>query len=444
MERTGQPEEPGSTNAVIETRAERGNILLIVLLFLVAAGVLAAGLLSSLMGEIQGTVSYRHAVGALSTAEAGIHYAVARINATGGSTFTGEANQQINHPTQGRTGVFDVSVRCSDGTTLPAAPNPCAAAAQPNVRVITSTGYVPSKALSLGRRTVAAVIRQETLTSLDFAVCGRDGVTLDRDTNTYGSVGSNLNIALYGPPTTPGSLARTHVWGAQRGDATAGGSVTCSGSCGPPYSQVAGVTTPNYPGQVCPELPPFFCSPSTESSGDRLRQTNLTISAAAGNTVLRNVQMEANSVLNFATTSDSEVLTVHMNTLIVGRNSRVRVTGPGKVLLYMAGRTEVGQGSLFGVNATDNNIPPGRLVMQSCASDSGTDYAIEFHQTGAINAVFFAPNGQVQLDQASLSSGAIHSRLVRFDQGTRFSYDTTGFAISAGKFNTLTSWRELP
>lgn len=423
---------------------ERGNVLLMILLFLIAAGVLTVGLLSSLLGEIQGGFSYRHGVQALAVAEAGIHYAVAKLNETGGSAYPGESNRQMVHPTQGTLGVFDVAVRCSNGT-VPGSPNPCAAAPQPNERIITATGFVPDKARSLGRRTVVVVLRQEMSASLDFAVCGRDGVTLDRDTSTYGNVGSDQNIALSGPPKTPGSLARTHAHGGQPGNATAGGTVTCSGSCGPAYNQVAGVTTSNYPGgQVCPVLPAFTCSPATAAAGDHLNQSNLTISAANANTVLRNVAMEANSTLTFATTSASEILTVHLNTLIVGKTSWVRVTGPGKVVLHLAGRMEIGQGTLFGVDSANANINPGRFVLQSCSGDVGTDYAVEFHQTGGINAIILAPNGRVQLDQASLSNGAIQSRTVQFDQNTEFRYDTTGFAIGGGAFNTLTSWREQP
>ncbi len=459
MDGSGQSQEPRSAYALVPLAApgvrpgqrraavrggERGNILLMILLFIVAAGVLTVGLLGSLMGEIQGGFSYRHGVKALAVAEAGIHYAVARINESGGSAYPGENGRQMTHPIQGALGVFDVAVRCSNGT-VPGSPNPCAVAPQPNVRVITSTGFVPNSARALGRRTVVAVVRQAMLTSLDFAVCGRDGVTLDRDTSLYGNTGSNGNIALYGPPATPGSLARTYAYGGQPGNAVAGGAVTCSGSCGPPYNQVAGTATSNYPGgEVCPVLPAFTCSPATAASGDRLNQANLTISAANANTVLRNVTMGANSTLTFATTSASEILTVHLNTLIVGRDSRVRVTGPGKVVLHLAGRMEIGQRTLFGVDGANANIDPGRFVLQSCASDVGNDYAVEFNQTGAINAIILAPNGRVQLDQANLSNGAIQAQRVQFDRGTDFRYNDTGFAISGGAFNTLTSWREQP
>jgi len=437
--------------AVRHGDGERGNVLLMILLFLIAAGVLTVGLLSSLLGEIQGGFSYRHGVQALAVAEGGIHYAVAKLNEAGGSAYPGETDRQMVHPAQGVLGVFDVTVRCSNGT-IPGSPNPCAVAPQPNERIVTAIGYVPDKTRSLGRRTVVIVLRQAILTSLDFAVCGRDGVTLDRDTITRGNVGSNQNISLQGPPNTPGSLARTIAQtepGGQPGNATAGGTVTCSGSCGPAYNQVAGVTTSSYRDsqgepKVCPPLPEFTCSPAAAAAGDHLKQTNLTISAANANTVLRNVEMEANSTLTFATTSASEILTVQLNTLIVGRDSRVLVTGPGKVVLHLAGRMEIGQGSFFGVDGANAAINPGRFVLQSCSGDVGTDYAVEFHQTGGINAIILAPNGRVQLDQASLSNGAIQSRTVQFDRDTEFRYNTTGFAIGGGAFNTLTSWREQP
>jgi len=415
-----------------------------VLLFLVATGILTTAMLDSLLGEIQGAVSYRQAVQALATAEAGVHYAVARINDTGGNAYAGETDRSVTHATQGQIGVFDVAVRCSDGT-VPGNPNPCAGVPQPNARVITSTGFVPSKSTVLGRRTVVITVRQDGLTSLGFAVCGVNGVTFDRDVSTYGNVGSNQNITLSGPPNTPGALARTYAYGGQAGDATAGGIVSCSASCGPSFNQVQGTTTSNYPGgQVCPVLPVFTCSPASGASGDRLNQNSLTISTALGNTVLRDVEMEAGSTLTFATASPSEILTVQMNTLVVGQSSRVRVTGGGKVVLHMAGRMEINQGTLFGVDAADADLAPGNLMVQSCSVDAGTDYAVEFHQTGRINAILFAPNGRVQLDQAALSRGAIQSSIVQFDRNTDYRYDTTGLSLAGGAFNVLTSWREQP
>lgn len=449
MERTRLATESGPAQPVSRgrpaPRGERGNVLLIILVFLVAGGVLAMGLLNTLLGEIQGGLSYRHAVQALSVAEAGVHYAAARVNEAGGAAYAGETDRWVSHPLQGNVGLFDVTVRCSDGT-VPGNPSPCAGAPQPNVRVVTSTGYVPSKAIPLGRRTVVTTIRQQILTSLQYAVCGEDGVTLDQGTSTYGDVGSNYTISLLGPPQTPGSLARIYAFAGQRGDATAGGTVTCSASCGPSYYQVQGTATSyGTPGrQVCPVLPSFACTPGTR---DEIRGAgaSLVISAANGNTALGNVSLGRNSTLTFQTTGPNETLIVQMNSLTVGQNSRVRVTGGGKVVLHLADRSTINQGTLFGVDATDAGIEPGRFLVQSCATDGGAnEFALEFHQTGGIYAILFAPNGTVQLDQANLSRGAISSRYVQFDRGTDFRYDTTGLAISAGPYNTIAAWREQP
>lgn len=419
---------------------ERGNTLVLVLVLLVVGGVIAAAVLSNLLGEIQGAFSYRHAVGALGAAEAGVHYAVARINGTGGPAYTGETNRVLTHPTLGAIGVFDVTVRCYDGS-VPSNPNPCGTSPQPTTRVLTATGFVPNKTLSLGRRTVVSMIRETPITALNFAVCGVDGVTFAQDVITYGNVGSNANITLSGPP---GDYARTQPYGGQAGDATAGGAVNCSGTCGPPVNQVAGTTTNNYPGgQVCPVLPSFTCNPGlTDITGGS--GSSYTVSAANGNTSLRDVTLGSSSALTFETVSATEILTVQMRALIIGLNSRVRVIGPGKVVLHLAGRMEISQGTLFGVDAVDANILPGNFVVRSCSADVGTDYAVEFHQTGRINAIIFAPNGRVQLDQASLSNGAIQSRTVQFDRNTSFSYNNTNLSINSGVFNTLTSWREQP
>ncbi len=446
----GESQKPRSAHAVIRghsvTRGrrtwveERGNVLLMILVLMVAAGVLTVAILSSLLGEIQGAFSYRYAVQALGAAEAGVHYAAARINGSGGAAYPGETDRVLTHPIMSQVGIFDVAVRCMDGTA-PANPNPCSGSPQPTARVVTATGFVPNKTLSLGRRTVVAVVRETLITSLNFAVCGIDGVTLDRDTTTRGNIGSNANISLLGPA---GSYARTLLFAGQPGDATAGGTVTCSGSCGPPISQVAGTTTNNYPGgQVCPVLPLFTCSPGTTDFVGGAN-SSLTISAANGNTALRDVQLGSSSTLTFETTSATEVLTVQMRTLLIGQISRVLVIGPGRVVLRLAGRMQINQGTLFGVDAAGANIPPGNFVVRSCSTDPLPGYAVEFHQTGRINAILLAPNGRVQLDQASLSNGAIQSRTVQFDRNTDFRYDNTNLAIGSGVFNTLTSWREQP
>ncbi|MGH2405138.1 MAG: hypothetical protein ACRDGN_11825, partial [bacterium] len=128
----------------------------------------------------------------------------------------------------------------------------------------------------------------------------------------------------------------------------------------------------------------------------------------------------------------------------MGQLSRVQVIGPGKVSLYLAGRMEMNQGTLFGVDGLGANIAPGNFAVRSCATDVGTDYAVEFHQTGRINAIIMAPNGRVQLDEAALSNGAIQASFVQFDRNTSFSYNNTSLAINSGIFNTLTSWREQP
>ncbi len=441
MVNDGAAPQPRSTHAVKRRRPhpgdERGNTMVMILVFMLAAGVLSVAVLNNLMGEIQGAFSFRYAVRALGAAEAGVHYGASRVNDTGGITYAGQTDRVLTHPTLGGVGIFDVTVRCYNGT-VPSNPNPCSSSPQPTARVVTATGYVPSKTVPLGRRTVVAIVRETLITSLDFAVCGIDGVTLDRDTTTRGNVGSNQNISLLGPGA---SAARTLAYAGQPGNATAGGTVTCSQGCGAPANQVAGTVTNNYPGgQVCPVLPPPTCTPGiTDFTG-----STYTISAALGNTSLRDITMGSGSTLTFVTTTAAEVLTVQMRQLIVGQSSRVRVLGPGRVDLHLAGRMEINQGTLFGVDGLNANIAPGNFVVRSCATDVGTDYAVEFHQTGTINAIILAPNGRVQLDQSALSNGAIQSRTVQFDHNTDFTYNNNNLAIGSGVFNTLTSWREQP
>src|SRR5262249_30254022 len=129
--------------------------LVIILIITITGGILMA----SLLGEVQGGYGYTEAVGAVSVAEAGLHWGGTKLTGSLPATvgYAGDLNQTLLAAGGQTAGVFDVTVRCADGSAVSTG---CAAA--PNNRLIRAVGYVPSKTGALGQRTVQAFVSQNT------------------------------------------------------------------------------------------------------------------------------------------------------------------------------------------------------------------------------------------------------------------------------------------
>src|SRR5262249_29202243 len=133
---------------------QHGFVTLAALVIILIITIIGGVLMSSLLGELQGSYGYTQAVSAVSVAEAGLHWGGAKL--TGSFTVTeayaGDLNQTLLSAGGQTAGVFDVTVKCADGTAVSI--NGCAAS--PNNRLIRAVGYVPSKTGALGQRTVQA------------------------------------------------------------------------------------------------------------------------------------------------------------------------------------------------------------------------------------------------------------------------------------------------
>lgn len=110
----------------------------------------------------------------------------------------------------------------------------------------------------------------------------------------------------------------------------------------------------------------------------------------------------------------------------------------GIVRLDVNSRLIVGQEGGFGLTSllsllrcpipTANLVPAGTLIVRSCNTGTPSP-AIWFNQSGGLSAVFIAPYGNVQMDQAQNSQGAILAQNIQLDQGTAFGFDASASAV---------------
>lgn len=427
--------------------AERGFVTLAALLDVLIITTVGAILMTSLFGEVQGEFGYNYAVGATSTAEAGLHWGGNKLSGASAVTqvYQGDSNQTLQGAGGQQVGVFDVAVTCADGTAVDVGSAGCTT--MPNQRLIKATGYVPFKAGALGKRTVQALVSQNTF--YNKTICAYQGVNFDQGVTIQGDVGSegtaNPDLTLQGPS---GSAARIQPapGGVQPGSAYAVTSVSCSQGCA---SQVAGTVNGNQtPGTVCPNITQVWSSYVCTPGSATFNGSTLTISSA--NNTWNTINIGSGGSVTFVTAGPTDVLTVNVNSITAGSYSQFVIQGGGIVQLNVKGQLTVGQHSGFGLKTllsplpspipTSNLVPAGNLIVRSCVT-SGT--AIWFDQAGGLSAVFIAPYGNVQMDQAQNAQGAVLAANVQMDQGTGFGFDVSASAVGFG-FNKLLSWQDVP
>jgi len=131
-----------------------------------------------------------------------------------------------------------------------------------------------------------------------------------------------------------------------------------------------------------------------------------------------------------------------VGTITAGQNTWFIIQGGGYVQLNVASQLTVGQGSFFGVDGSGNLLPASHLIVRSCNTGTPSP-AIWFNQTGKLSAVFIAPFGNVQMDQAQNSQGAVLANNIQLDQATNLAFDASASATGFG-FNKLVSWQDVP
>jgi hypothetical protein len=442
---------------------ERGAVMMFVLLFLGLIAVVSVGVMQLVTADVAAGVRQIQAVRVFNIAEAGIHFAMARLQSTGATSYTGETVPITDGITGQSLGQATVRVRCLDaGSSTP----PCSGGTEAYRRIV-SEGTLPSGG---PRRVVVAVVEGFPEGVGTYAICSYDTVTINQGITVYGDVGSNADISLAGPS---GNYARIRNSAAApspynslsyAGDALAVGTVSCSQGC---TLQVAGRAVSGAPGPVCPvvALPAFapgatdisVVNPTTsyeiDASGADVALRNVTVGAAGssagcdGSTPFRDLVMRAGPA--------GTTRVVQMESLTMGRCARLIIEGAGNVEVRVAKTTgtavQLGQYGRIGMLPTAPYgtlpVPAGRLTFR--VRSTGRDpAAVQIDRSSVVTGAWHVPNGEVDLDRmvgvVGQFYGAILSNWTDIDRDFVFTYDSTALmgTTTYTNFSKLRSWKD--
>ena len=414
---------------------QAGFVTLAAIVIMVVVTLVGTLLYTSLLGEVQGEIGARQSVAALGVAEAGVNLAGNKLGGAGAPTYAGDTNQAANTADGTQVGVFDVSVTCLDGSAVSTV-----CATQGNVRQITSTGYLPTKSLALGKRQIQIVTQETVYQSMNFALCAYQSVTLKPSSTVLGNVGSEGTAT---PDLTLSPGATVQAGGGLPGSI----SMVTTANCGTCPGQVAGNVNSNQAaGTVCPNktnvVNAYTCTPgSTDWLGG-----NLTINST--NASWRNIVLAGNTV-TFDTTGLTAPLVVQVNSITAtGPGNAFLIKGGGRVQLIVNGQTLVGPGSVFGRDATTGTpVNANNMLLESCSSiNTGPPYDIFFGPSGSISAVFVDPNGFIQMNPSVLFRGSVLAANIQLQPSTGYAYDNSAQNIGFGNgvFTKLVSWQDVP
>lgn len=467
---------------------ERGAALLSTILVLIIIMVVTATVMIVVRSDLAAGIRQQQAVQVFNVTEAGLHYAIARMQVLGpaAAAYTGEAAAvpiSADGTPGAAVGYAAIDVRCLDGTipTGTGCSGPNAA-----YRRIRSEGrlIVPGPS-----RVVTAIVEGTTSSTSNYAICAYDGVNLDQGVRIYGDVGSDRNITL-ARGGTPAKVCDSNAGGAcpapvpapsqgYSGSVSASGTITCGGgTC--TSAQIEGTLAPNQPaGSVCP--PVTLTPPSSAGAGPltvAARTTvtldplvnygDVTLASSGTNVCPADVADRATLIIDSGANPNATV-TVRMRRLWVGKCARLVITGSGRVVLWLlepesdpAGAArqalKAEQLSVFGstsTGATPSAITGDRFTINvlsnkpngdagDCLGGEATCGAVHFNQSGLISGTFIVPGGGFELDQAQITNGAILSYQMQFDRNTTFYWDPASRIGGGGlaNFDRLKAWKD--
>jgi Tfp pilus assembly protein PilX len=469
---------------------DRGAALLSVLLFLLLIMIATVGVMAVVQSDLAAGIRQQQAVQVFNVAEAGVHYAIARLQSGNADRYSGEATAIPITDGSTTIGTASVQVRCLNGD-LPS--TDACSGAEPAYRRIISTG---SLTVAGPTRVVTAVVEGTTSVTTTYAICAYESLSLDRQVTIYGAVGSEGNIELRGRnnsnraavcDSTPGGL------GGRCGTpspvpptpftagASAVGTITCDG--GGCANQVEGLVMPNQPAESVCGLRMTLTPPSpagTDSLTVAAGQTvtldpsvnygDVTLAPSGTSVCPADIAQRATLIIDSGSDPNGTV-TVRMRRLLVGKCARLVISGSGSVVLWLLeplvandpsmarqalkaeqmsvfGSTSTGTtpvaiaGDRFTINILSNK--PNGDAGDCLAAGDATCGALHFDQTGLISGTFVVPGGGFKLDRAQITNGAILANTVYFDQGTTFTWDPRSrFGAQVyGEFRTLRSWKD--
>ncbi len=443
---------------------ERGAVMMFILLFIGLIVVVTAGVLLVISADLAAGVRQLQAVRVFNIAEAGVHYAIARMQGTGADSYSGETIPITDGISGTVLGTATVAVSCVD----PAGATPPCSGAFAAYRRVVSVGTLPVPG---PRRTIVAVIEGYPEGLSGYAICAEDEVYINQGIHVYGDVGSNGDIVLMGPstnyarirndPPPPFENPENRYYS---GSARAVGVVNCSQGCA---TQVAGTTTQGAPGPVCPTVPlPTFSAGAadrtvsapetsfTMNSTTGYSWQDITVRAAGtasgctGTTPFRDLVIQTGGA---GTTT-----VVNVRRLTLERCARLIIAGDGNVDLRVAAATGTavlaGQYSRLGMLPTDTAAAPAPApasrLRVSVLSNGMDPAAVQIDRASIVTGTWHVPNGEIDLDQMAGQIGefygAILSRRADIDRNYVFTYDPTANigVTTYSNFTRLRSWKD--
>lgn len=432
--------------------SERGAVMMFILMMMGLVGVVTTGIMLLIAADLSAGIRQLHAVRVFNIAEAGVHYAIGRLQTSGASSFSSWSGDITDGSTV--LGTAAVTVKCLDGT------DPPCTGLNAQYRRIISTGTLPAGGPT---RTVVVVVEGYPEGLTGYAICAYDQALVNQGITIYGDVGSNGVIDLLGPPSNYAMVrSDPSVPPSYSGSARAVGAINCSQGCA---TQVQGTTTPYAPGPVCPTvtLPTFSPGVSDLDSntwGDPTYTMNgetgyawrdITVRAAGtssgctGSTRYRDLVVETGAA---GTTT-----VVNVRKLVMERCARLILAGDGNLDLRVSELTGqavfLGQYGRFGMLAADPSqpVPAGRLTV-SVRSSSMDPAAVQVNRASIVSGAWVVPNGEFDLDQAAGMVGNMYGGVLTLradiDRNFIFTYvpnDALG-TVTYGNFNRLRSWKD--
>ena len=484
-------------------RNQRGALMMFVLLAMLMVSVVTLGVLRLVSGDITEGFGGLEAVQAFNIAEAGVHYAIGRLQTAGANTYTGGTLTV----TAGTTplGTATITVNCIDTGNSPTV-NKCSGT-YAGYRRIVSTSTLPSSGASGGpTRTIVAIVYGVSSGggAWPFALCATGNIvdtTNDPGTDAatiFADLGANGQVDM----TPSGGTTVTISGGAgYTGKLSYGTSYSCGSGCSAAGGYVNGGASQCQP----PPLPTF-----TPGATDLpiAAGTTYTIPATGGS--FRNVSLARNNgsgfnpcgtgLLEFTTlviqTNPGATTVVQMNTLSMDSCTRLEVDGSGTVDLrlgdphaqglvtagHMSGGAQpvhfgVAAGDLYAVPKllpakqlivwinSDGTLPPPipPIGFSGLSCDKTTSplpvisTCAGFLQHGTGGATIVAPNGPFQIDDdastcaagsgcSSPFHGAILTQNLLLSDQVNFFSDTGGVSglgtPTWSNFNQLRSWKD--
>ncbi len=433
-----------------------GSVMLYILLVMGLVTVVTIGVMRFIAADLSAGIRQLQAVRVFNIAEAGIHYALARLQQAGADTYAGETVTISNGGTV--LGTAAVTVNCLDGQPLP-----CSGVNAAYRRVV-SVGTLP---VSGPTRTLVVVVEGFPQGIIGYAICGYTSVLINQGITIYGDVAANGTISLLGPASNPARVRADPPPpftnnGYYTGSAKATGAITCSQGCA---NQVQGTATPFAPGPICPSLTLPTFTPGTNNM--TVTTAGWTMDDSTGynwDTITLNAAGDSGGCSGGTPFTDLRIQTgaagtttvVNLRQLVMGRCGRLIVLGSGDVELRIGETTgqglTVGQYGRFGMLPTDTTstpapAPAGRLTVY-VRSSAHVPAAVQIDRASIVVGTFIIPNGEWDEDRAvgyvGNMYGAVLADTVDVDRDFVFTYDPTAAlpAATYSNFTRLRSWKD--